>query len=96
VGRHIVLVCVRALRGCRGGTHDGGVFVGDGSRGVVMLDDERGPVARRNMSTNDPVTDKSRANGLARVKGSVKARRTEKNVIIFQPNANENVLDQDM
>jgi hypothetical protein len=49
VGRHVVLVCVRALGGCGGGTHDGGVFVGDDPRGVVMLDNERGPVARRNI-----------------------------------------------
>jgi hypothetical protein len=38
VGRGVVVVCSRALCGCGRGTHGGGVFVGDGSRGVVVLD----------------------------------------------------------
>jgi hypothetical protein len=38
VGRGVVVVCSRALCGCGRGTHDGGgVFVGDGSRGFVMM-----------------------------------------------------------
>jgi hypothetical protein len=72
VGRGVVVVCSRALCGCRRGTHDGGgVFVvGRWLAWSCCVRWWTRPQQQTEYWTNDPVTTKCRANGLARVKAS--------------------------